>query len=64
MPLEEPFVFMIISGIPLEFFAEMATVDRMLQRYDLYRERKFNELTTLIVQYLMFKKPMIFMLTT
>lgn len=25
------------SGLPLEFFAEMVTVDRLLQRYDLYR---------------------------
>lgn len=26
-----------ISGLPLEFFAEMETVDRLLQRYDLYK---------------------------
>lgn len=33
-----------ISGIPLEFFAEMPTVDRMLQRYDLYRGAKIQRI--------------------
>lgn len=33
-----------ISGIPLEFFAEMPTVDRMLQRYDLYYGAKIQRI--------------------
>ncbi|WP_172369303.1 3,4-dihydroxyphenylacetate 2,3-dioxygenase [Sporosarcina jiandibaonis] len=33
-----------IHGIPLEFFAEMDTVERMLQRYDLYRGAKIQRI--------------------
>ncbi|PTX64598.1 glyoxalase/bleomycin resistance protein/dioxygenase superfamily protein [Melghirimyces profundicolus] len=34
------------SGIPLEFFAEMETVERMLQRYDLYRGAHMQRIST------------------
>ncbi|MDQ0175345.1 3,4-dihydroxyphenylacetate 2,3-dioxygenase [Bacillus chungangensis] len=33
-----------ISGIPLEFFCEMETVERMLQRYDLYRGARIQRI--------------------
>ncbi|MER2169709.1 MAG: 3,4-dihydroxyphenylacetate 2,3-dioxygenase [Psychrobacillus psychrodurans] len=33
-----------ISGIPLEFFAEMPTVDRMLQKYNFYRGAKIQRI--------------------
>jgi len=32
------------SGIPLEFFSEMTTVDRMLQRYDMYKGAKIQRI--------------------
>ncbi|MDX1771738.1 MAG: VOC family protein, partial [Planococcaceae bacterium] len=32
------------SGIPLEFYAEMEIVDRMLQRYDLYKGAKIQRI--------------------
>ncbi|MEN2768619.1 3,4-dihydroxyphenylacetate 2,3-dioxygenase [Ornithinibacillus xuwenensis] len=33
-----------ISGLPLEFFAEMETVDRLLQRYDLYKGSRMQRI--------------------
>ncbi|WP_337970156.1 3,4-dihydroxyphenylacetate 2,3-dioxygenase [Virgibacillus salexigens] len=33
-----------ISGLPLEFYAEMETVDRLLQRYDLYKGAKVQRI--------------------
>ncbi|WP_047981757.1 3,4-dihydroxyphenylacetate 2,3-dioxygenase [Ornithinibacillus contaminans] len=33
-----------IAGLPLEFFAEMETVDRLLQRYDLYRGSRMQRI--------------------
>ncbi len=37
-----------VSGLPIEYYAEMDAVERMLQRYDLYKGARYNELTTLI----------------
>ncbi|MGV3489319.1 MAG: 3,4-dihydroxyphenylacetate 2,3-dioxygenase [Tuberibacillus sp.] len=33
-----------VSGIPIEFFREMETVDRLLQRYDLYRGSRMQRI--------------------
>ncbi|WP_158735014.1 3,4-dihydroxyphenylacetate 2,3-dioxygenase [Alteribacillus sp. YIM 98480] len=33
-----------LSGLPVEFYAEMETVDRMLQRYDLYKGAKVQRI--------------------
>lgn len=33
-----------VSGIPIEFFCEMDTVDRMLQRYDLYKGARMQRI--------------------
>lgn len=33
-----------VSGMPLEFYAEMETVDRMLQRYDVYKGAKVQRI--------------------
>jgi catechol 2,3-dioxygenase len=33
-----------VSGIPLEFFCEMETVDRLLQRYDLYKGARMQRI--------------------
>jgi catechol 2,3-dioxygenase len=33
-----------ISGIPIEFFCEMETVERMLQRYDLYKGSRMQRI--------------------
>lgn len=33
-----------VSGIPLEFFSEMETVERLLQRYDLYRGARIQRI--------------------
>ncbi|WP_096241766.1 3,4-dihydroxyphenylacetate 2,3-dioxygenase [Alteribacillus bidgolensis] len=33
-----------LSGLPAEFYAEMETVDRMLQRYDLYKGAKVQRI--------------------
>ena len=33
-----------VSGLPVEFFAKMTTVDRMLQRYDLYQGAKVQRI--------------------
>ncbi|SFJ71035.1 3,4-dihydroxyphenylacetate 2,3-dioxygenase [Thermoflavimicrobium dichotomicum] len=33
-----------VSGIPLEFFVEMKTVDRLLQRYDLYKGARMQRI--------------------
>lgn len=33
-----------ISGLPLEFYAEMETVERLLQRYDLYKGAKVQRI--------------------
>jgi catechol 2,3-dioxygenase len=33
-----------LSGLPLEFFAEMDTVDRLLQRYDLYKGSRMQRI--------------------
>ncbi|HET7627621.1 MAG TPA: 3,4-dihydroxyphenylacetate 2,3-dioxygenase [Bacillales bacterium] len=33
-----------VSGIPVEFFAEMTTVDRLLQRYDMYKGSRMQRI--------------------
>lgn len=33
-----------VSGLPIEFFAEMETVDRLLQRYDLYKGARIQRI--------------------